>query len=186
MRYASMNPHGLDLLLVGSKLLEIPAHPRIRHLGFLSDSDKFDAIAAADVLIMPSRFESLSMVALEAWALGRPVLANGHCDVLRGQVIRSNGGLYYDTFEEFAEALYALEAAGPIGGPFGRNGREYFRQHYTWPVIEKKYLDMFEQLTRDPRAASLEPMPGLMARRRRDLPPAAQVVNAVKAGPVVH
>lgn len=185
-RYAAKNPHGLDLLLVGSKILEIPAHPRIRHLGFLSDSDKFDAIAAADVLIMPSRFESLSMVALEAWALGRPVLANGHCDVLRGQVIRSNGGLYYENFEEFAEALYALEAAGPIGGPFGRNGRDYFRQHYTWPVIEKKYLDMFDRLSREPASAALEPLPGLVARRRRDVPPAAEVVQAVKAGPVVH
>ena len=186
LRYAAMNPHGLDLLLVGSKLLEIPSHPRIRHLGFLSDSDKFDAMAAADVLIMPSRFESLSMVALEAWALGRPVLANGHCDVLRGQVIRSNGGLYYENFEEFAEALYSLEAAGPIGGPFGRNGREYFRQHYTWPVIEKKYLDMFDRLTRDPAAPALEPLPGLVARRRRDLEPAAEVVKALSAGPVVH
>jgi glycosyltransferase involved in cell wall biosynthesis len=185
-RYATMHPHGLDLLLIGSKLLEIPAHPRIRHLGFLSDADKFDAMAAADLLIMPSRFESLSMVALESWALGRPVLANGRCDVLRGQVIRSNGGLYYETFEEFAEALYALEAAGPIGGPFGRNGLAYFQQHYAWPVIEKKYLDMFDRLAREPAAAPLEPLPGLVARRRRDVPPAADVVQALKAGPVAH
>ena len=46
---------------------------------------------------MPSFFESLSMVALEAWALGRPVLANAKCDVLKGQCIRSNAGLYYDS-----------------------------------------------------------------------------------------
>ena len=115
-RYAVMYPHGLDLVLVGSSVLPIPKHPRIRHLGFLSDEDKFDALAAADLLIMPSQFESLSMVALEAWALGKPVLANGHCDVLRGQVIRSNAGLYYESFEEFAEALYLLEATGPLGG----------------------------------------------------------------------
>jgi glycosyltransferase involved in cell wall biosynthesis len=185
-RYAAMNPQGLDLLLVGSKIIDIPSHPRIRHLGFLSDSDKFDAVAAADVLIMPSRYESLSMVALEAWALGRPVLANGHCDVLRGQVIRSNGGLYYETFEEFAEALYALEAAGPIGGPFGNNGREFFRKHYAWPVIERKYLDMFEELRRTPSAVPLEPLPGWVARRHRDLPPASDVVTAVKGGPVLH
>ena len=63
--------------------------PRIRHLGYVSDADKFAAIAAADVLIMPSRYESLSMVALEAWALGRPVLANARCDVLVGQCLRS-------------------------------------------------------------------------------------------------
>jgi glycosyltransferase involved in cell wall biosynthesis len=84
-RYAATFPRGLDLVLVGSAIMPVPQHPRIHHLGFLPDQDKFDAMAAADVLIMPSYFESLSMVALEAWALGRPVLANGRCDVLKGQ-----------------------------------------------------------------------------------------------------
>ena len=86
----------LQLVLIGKTLLPIPKHPRIHHLGFLTDRQKFDAMAAADVLIMPSYFESLSMVALEAWALGKPVLANGRCDVLKGQAIRSNAGLYYE------------------------------------------------------------------------------------------
>jgi glycosyltransferase involved in cell wall biosynthesis len=184
-RYAVMYPHGLDLVLVGSPVLEIPKHPRIRHLGFLPDDDKFDAMAAADVLIMPSRFESLSMVALEAWALGKPVLANGRCDVLRGQVVRSNGGLYYENFEEFAEALYALEGAGPIGAVFGRNGREFFRRHYTWPVIERKYLEMFDRLKREPATAALEPMPGFFARRRKSVRPAAEIVAALPSGPVL-
>ena len=62
---------GLSLVLIGKSLLPIPDDPRIRHLGFLDDADKFDAMAAADALIMPSYFESLSMVALEAWALGQ-------------------------------------------------------------------------------------------------------------------
>src|SRR5678815_5282916 len=137
--YSVMYPHGLDLVLIGSTLLPIPKHPRIRHLGFLPDEDKFDALAAADLLIMPSPFESLSMVALEAWALGKPVLANGQCDVLRGQAVRSRAGLYYETFEEFAEGLYSLESSGPLAAPLGANGREFFQRHYAWPVIERKY-----------------------------------------------
>jgi glycosyltransferase involved in cell wall biosynthesis len=183
-RYALMYPHGLDLVLIGSSVLTVPANPRIRYLGYLSDEDKFDALAAADVLIMPSKFESLSMVALEAWALGKPVLANGHCDVLRGQVIRSNAGLYYENFEEFAEALYLLEATGPLGGLLGRNGREFFRRHYAWPVIERKYLDMFDRLKREP-APSMEPLPGWLARRRRTLRPARNVVATARTGPVL-
>jgi glycosyltransferase involved in cell wall biosynthesis len=182
-RYAIMYPHGLDLVLIGSTLLPIPQHPRIRHLGFLTDEDKFDALAAADLLIMPSRFESLSMVALEAWALGKPVLANGHCDVLRGQAIRSNAGLYYESFEEFAEALYLLEGTGPLGGVLGRNGREFFRRNYAWPVIERKYLEMFERLKREP-APGMEPLPGFFARRRKTERPAEQVLSAVPRGPV--
>jgi glycosyltransferase involved in cell wall biosynthesis len=184
-RYAVMYPHGLDLLLVGSKHLEIPRHPRIRHLGFLNDQDKFDGLAAADLLIMPSRYESLSMVALEAWALGKPVLANGACDVLRGQVVRSNAGLYYENFEEFAEALYALEAAGPLGAILGQNGREFFRRHYAWPVIERKYLEMFDRLKKDPAAPAAEALPGWFARRKKTLPPGAEVVGRAPSGPVV-
>ncbi len=92
LRYAATFPRGLDLVLIGSAIIPIPQHPRIHHLGFLPDEDKFDGIAASDLLIMPSYFESLSMVALEAWAMGRPVLANGRCDVLKGQCIRSGAG----------------------------------------------------------------------------------------------
>ena len=92
------------------------------------------------------------MVALEAWALGRPVLANGRCDVLKGQCIRSGAGLYYESYEEFAETLYSLESNGPLHARLGLNGREFFTRHYAWPVIERKYLDMFERL-RDRRPA---------------------------------
>jgi glycosyltransferase involved in cell wall biosynthesis len=186
-RYAATFPRGLDLVLVGSAIMTVPKHPRIHHLGFVSDQDKFDALAAADLLIMPSYFESLSMVALEAWGLGRPVLANGRCDVLKGQCIRSGAGLYYENYEEFAETLYSLESNGPLNARLGRNGRDYFVRHYSWPVIERKYLSMFEQLKREPadRGREMEPVPGWLARRRRDLPASADVLAALPSGAVI-
>ncbi len=184
-RYAATFPRGLDLVMIGRAIIPVPDHPRIHHLGFLDDRDKFDALAASDALIMPSYFESLSMVALEAWGMGKPVLANGRCDVLKGQCIRSGAGLYYETYEEFAETLYALESRGPIHARLGRNGREYFRVNYDWPVIERKYLDMLEQLRAAPARGAIEPMPGWMARRRADLPPARAVLAGIPAGAVV-
>jgi len=182
-RYTRLYPRGLDLLLIGSSMLPVPSHPRIRHLGFLPDEDKFDALAAADLLVMPSQYESLSMVALEAWALGKPVLANGRCDVLRGQVVRSNGGLYYESFEEFAEAMFLLESSGPLGAVLGRHGREFFRRHYAWPVIERKYLEMFGRLARESNPV-MDPMPGWLTRRRRNQRPAQAVLADVPSGPV--
>jgi glycosyltransferase involved in cell wall biosynthesis len=184
-RYALTFPRGLDLLLIGSAIMPVPTHPRIRHLGFVDDQDKFDAMAAADLLIMPSYFESLSMVTLEAWALGRPVLANGRCDVLKGQCIRSGAGLYYESYEEFAETLYSLESNGPLNARLGRNGREYFTRHYAWPVIEGKYLATFERLQREPVIRTPDPLPGWFARRRRDIPAAADVLATLPSGPVV-
>ncbi|HXE79380.1 MAG TPA: glycosyltransferase [Vicinamibacterales bacterium] len=184
-RYARVVPSRLDLVLVGNSILPIPDHPRIHHLGFLSDEDKFDALAAAEALIMPSYFESLSMVALEAWALGKPVLANGRCDVLKGQSIRSNAGLYYESFPEFAEALQAIVSSYSLKRALGRNGMTYFRQHYAWSVIERKYLDMLERLSAEPHDSGIEPLPGFFARRRRVLPPAEDVLRTVPAGAVV-
>ena len=184
-RYAATFPQGLDLVLIGNAIMPIPEHPRIHHLGFVEDRDKYDALAAADLLIMPSYFESLSMVALEAWAMGKPVLANGHCDVLKGQCVRSGAGLYYERYEEFVETLYSLESNGPLHARLGRNGREYFRQHYVWPVIERKYLEMFERLKQSPAARAIEPLPGWVARRKRDVPPAQAVLARLPAGAVV-
>ena len=173
------------LVLIGNSLLPIPKHPRIRHLGFVDDADKFDALAAADLLLMPSYFESLSMVALEAWALGKPVLVNGKCDVLKGQCLRSNAGLFYENYAEFAETLRAIETNRWLAASLGRNGRQYFKEHYDWPVVVRKYLDMFQRLQTDPPRRGLEPLPGWFERRRQDLPPAREVLARLPAGPVV-
>jgi glycosyltransferase involved in cell wall biosynthesis len=179
-------PARLDLVLVGQSILPIPQHPQVHHLGFLGDEDKFDALGAAEALIMPSYFESLSMVALEAWALGKPVLANGRCDVLKGQSIRSNAGLYYESFPEFAEALQAIVSSDSLRQALGRNGEAYFREHYAWPVIERKYLTMLDRLTRETTGeGAVEPLPGFFARRKKVLPAALDVLATVPAGPVV-
>jgi glycosyltransferase involved in cell wall biosynthesis len=175
----------LTLVLIGQSVLDIPTHPRIRHLGFLDDRDKFDAIAGAELLIMPSYYESLSMVALEAWALGRPVLANGRCDVLKGQCIRSSAGLYYDGRLEFIETLRALERNRWLAATLGRNGRQFFREHYTWSVIERKYLEMFDRLSRAPVARVMEGTAGWFERRRPICPPSSEVVASLPAGPSI-
>ena len=184
--YIKEVPGRLSLLLIGNSLLQVPSHPRIRHLGFLDDTDKFDALAAAELLIMPSYFESLSMVALEAWALGKPVLANGKCDVLKGQCIRSNAGLYYEDAMEFAEALSAIERNRWLSASLGRNGRHFYREHYDWPVIERKYLEMLGHLSKEPGTGALEPLPGWLDRRKQECPPGAEVIRAVPSGPVVQ
>jgi glycosyltransferase involved in cell wall biosynthesis len=189
LRYARARRASVTLVLIGQAVLEVPEDPRIRHLGFLSDEDKFDAIAAADLLIMPSYFESLSMVALEAWALGRPVLANGRCEVLKGQCVRSNAGLFYETYEEFAEALRSIVDNALLAEALGMNGRVFYRQQYDWPVIERKYLAMLESLKAEDAAGmparEVAPLPGWLARRRRVLPPARDILAQIPTGPVL-
>ena len=187
-RYASRVSRRLTLVLIGNPVMTIPSHPQIHHLGFVTDEEKFDAMAAADLLVMPSYYESLSMVTLEAWAMRRPVLVNGACDVLRGQAVRANAGLYYTTYEEFAASLHTLETSRDLRTALATNGRAYFDQHYTWPVIERKYLDMLERLRREDRRGiehRIERLPGWFGRRRRDLRAAREVVDCLPTGPVL-
>jgi len=186
-RYARAVRGDLTLVLMGTSILPIPDHPRIRHLGFVGDEDKFDGIAAAEALVMPFYFESLSMVALEAWALGKPVLANGRCDVLQGQCLRSNAGLFYESYEEFLETLALIQSNRPLAFAMGQNGREYFQRHYAWPVIVRKYLEMFDRLREDDGKGAartpIEPLPGWFARRRADCRAGNDVVRELPSGP---
>jgi glycosyltransferase involved in cell wall biosynthesis len=176
--YAQSAARPPTLLLLGSAVMAIPEHPLIRHLGFVSDDDKFDAIAGAGALLMPSPFESLSMVLLEAWALGRPVLVNAHCDVLLGQCRRANGGLYYSDGLEFSAALDVLLEQPGLAARLGKNGQDFCRREYAWPVIEEKYADLLTSLGRSSPRSGMEPLPGWWARRRNVVPGSARRVAA--------
>ena len=153
LRYRRETGSALKLVLIGKAVLPVPDDPAIVPLGFLPDQAKWDALAASLALVMPSWLESLSMVTLEAFWAEKPVLANARCEVLRGQCRRANGGLYYATYDEFREALALLEGQPGLGRALGRNGRVYFDAHYTWDVVERKYLDLLARIL--PRGAPL-------------------------------
>ena len=140
------------LVLAGSAMMPIPEHPAIIHLGRVSEQEKYDALAASTALVMPSFYESLSMVLLEAWALSRPVVVNAHCDVIRGQTRRSNGGLWYRNSAEFAECVQLLAEDPPLGISLGERGHAYYAANYTWPTIDDKYETMLARLHADDSA----------------------------------
>jgi glycosyltransferase involved in cell wall biosynthesis len=143
LRYIAETKSPIHLILIGSSIIDIPKHKQIHHFGFLSDEDKFSAIASSELLVMPSFYESLSMVLLEAWAMEKPALANSRCKVLKGQCIRSNAGLFYENYQEFKEALSFLLNNQEVSTALGRNGAEYYKKHYSWDVIEQKYERTF-------------------------------------------
>jgi glycosyltransferase involved in cell wall biosynthesis len=146
LRYRRETGSSLRLALLGRSVLEIPRDPGLISLGHQPDSVKWDAFDACLAFVMPSRFESLSMATLEAWWAERPVLVNARCDVLRGQCKRSNAGLYYSGYEEFEAALALLEEDEALRARLGRHGRAYFEAHYSWPIIEGKYLALLEPI----------------------------------------
>ena len=71
--------------------------------------------------------------------MGRPVLVNGDCEVLRGQVLRANGGLYYRRYDEFAAAMDLLMGERALADRLGAQGQEYFQANYAWERVMEKY-----------------------------------------------
>jgi hypothetical protein len=100
-------------------------------------------------------------------------------------VLRSNAGLYYENQAEFVETLRAIEQNRWLSGVLGKNGRQFFRQHYDWPVIERKYLDMFERLSKESPSGSMEALPGWLSRRRTECAAGSQVVANLPSGPIL-
>jgi glycosyltransferase involved in cell wall biosynthesis len=134
------------LALMGVKLMSLPEEPFIRFAGRLSDRERLQALEAADVVVVPSPFESLSLLALEALSVGTPILVNARSAVLVEHCVRSNGGLYYADRDEFVACLKLMMADAPLRQALGRNGREYVKKNYRWDVVLGKFERLFAKI----------------------------------------
>lgn len=131
--------------------MPIPNRPDIVSLGFVSEQDKYDGIAAATLVVAPSPYESLSMVCLEAWQIERAVLANGHSEVLLDQVQRSGGGRVYYDAESFAVELDAVLKQPDLRTAYGISGREFVERTYRWELIDAQYEDVIRAVAQGQR-----------------------------------
>ncbi len=162
-RYKAETGSAVKLVLVGKPTMPIPPHPDIVALGFLKD-DPYDWMARARALVLPSTMESLSLVLLESLGLGVPVLVNGDCDVTRGHCQRSNGGLYYRSYEEFAAALTLLLTQPGLARQLGRQGQRYVQENYAWEVVEQRFV---EWLTRVALQCAPQASDSIISRKHR-------------------
>ena len=153
--YKQRNGGPLALVLVGPAP-DRRSHPDIVYTGFVDDETRSNALAGALALVQPSFFESFSMVLTEAWAQGRPVVAQGRTDVLVGQVRRSGGGVWYTGFAEFEAAVDVLTGSPGLGDALGSAGRAHVEREYSWDVV----LPRYERLLGEAIAARPTPITG--------------------------
>ena len=140
IRFKEKHHTPLRLVLAGKAVMEIPEHKDIIHLGFIDEQTKFDAIEGSEFLVNSSRYESLSMVLLESWSLEKATLVNGISDVMVGQCMRSNGGVWYKDYKTFElNTLFLLENAYRL-----TRMREFVETHYSWNIIREKYQNILE------------------------------------------
>jgi glycosyltransferase involved in cell wall biosynthesis len=139
--FTSYKEQGGDamLALMGVKLMQLPEVPWVKFAGLLSERERLQALEAATIVVVPSPFESLSLLALEAMAVGTPVLCNARAEVLVDHCHRSNAGLYYQDRDEFIEGARLMLADDRLRDRMGRNGKEYVKRNYRWDIILQKY-----------------------------------------------
>jgi glycosyltransferase involved in cell wall biosynthesis len=146
IRFQDAHSSSVQLVLAGPANMPIPSHPQILPLGFVDHAVREALLAQAAFLVVPSRYESLSIVLLEAWNHGLGALVNGRCDVLRGQARRADGALYYRDYDEFAHGVARLLADTAMARQLGRQGLEYVNREYRWPHVLAKIEDLLARI----------------------------------------
>jgi glycosyltransferase involved in cell wall biosynthesis len=143
-QYKERHPGDLALALVGPVSDRAPDHPDIVVTGTVSEADKWDVLSGAEVMVTPSAYESFSLVLLEAWTLGIPVLVNAACAATMEHCRRSGGGLWFESYRSFEVAVDRLTADRGLRSALGEAGRRYTARYYRWPSIIDRYTGFLE------------------------------------------
>ncbi len=142
LEYKSKYQDDLHLVLIGNKAMEIPNCKYIKYLGFVEEDEKLSLMHNAEALVIASRFESLSIVALESMAAGRPIIVSGQCPVLKGHCVRSGAGFWFHDYDEFEDAYLSVKQDKRKENLFGKKARIYVEENYQWEVIVSKIEKM--------------------------------------------
>lgn len=135
------------LRLVGTRP-DLPAQPGVEVLGRIHDRDHIDRLyAQADVFALPSVFDPLPLVLLEAMARGVPIVTTASCgipDVVRdqveGRVVRANDptGL--------ADALVRSLADPAHSSSMAASARLRVREEFTWERVVDRMAPVLDEV----------------------------------------
>ena len=145
-RYKSRRPGPLRLVFAGPVINEPPVHPDIVTAGAVDEAVKWGLLRGAQLLVSPSAFESFSIVLMEAWSVGTPVLVNSRCAVTRDHALRSGGGLAFGNYAELEVEVDRLTSSAALRAALGRAGRTYVDRHYTWSDVIDRYSDFVQRV----------------------------------------
>ena len=137
----------LGLVLAGREAPGMRIPGWVTTTGFITDQERADLLAAAEVVVLPSPYESLSLVALEAWRAGRPTLGYARADVVAGQTARSGGGLLYTGPETYGRQLFRLGLNPAERQAMGESGRA-FAAGVTWDACVARWREVLALASR--------------------------------------
>ena len=122
---------------------ELGIHNLVTFLGAKDQNMLPNFYAAAEMVIMPSHYESFGLVALEAMAMGTPVIAS-EVGGLAFLVKDGINGFHVPTRdpEALAERIHTLLVDTNCREQLSRQARQHARQ-YAWPNIADRMLQMY-------------------------------------------
>ncbi len=118
-------------------------------LGLVEEGEKHDALAACDVLCVPSAGESFGMVYMEAWRYKKPVIArkipvleelNGHHP---GGILVENHPEDEKVAENVSGALSMLLRDRQLCQKLGERGF-HIASHFTWENVIERYIRLYQ------------------------------------------
>lgn len=136
----------LKLVVIGEVFMEVPKDESIILTGFIDESSKTSLLLKAKALVMPSFYESLSLVTLESMANGIPVIANKDCEVLKEHIENSQAGFLFNDYKSFEIAVNIINSPQFDADTLSANGKRYIAENYTWDVTIKKYQKAIAQI----------------------------------------
>jgi glycosyltransferase involved in cell wall biosynthesis len=145
--YRSLRAAAADaptLVLAGETSMDVRSEG-VRVLGRVSEQEKWDGLAGALAAVVPSPRESLSLLALEAFAVGTPVLGSGTSPVVRGHVERSRAGVVFENPATFVDAVARVRGQR---GAMARSARRYAAR-YRWERVVDAYREEMDAMVRD-------------------------------------
>ena len=110
---------------------------RVTFVGRVPPADRFELLASAKVVAMPSRYETFGLVAAEALAVGTPVVAFD-IPCLRS-IVSTAGGVLVPAFDTkaYSHALASTLIDGELRSRLGHAGRKTV-EHLRWDDVAEK------------------------------------------------
>jgi len=139
----------IKLVLVGKNSLDqkITEGDDIILTGFVDHALKNTLLTHAIALIMPSFYESLSLITLESMLLEIPVIVNKNCDVLFSHVEKSETGKSFISSSEFFQSLiFYLQRPHNDLISEGAKAKNYVLKNYSWNTIVDKFNSAIKSL----------------------------------------
>ncbi|MDO4729251.1 MAG: glycosyltransferase [Bacteroidota bacterium] len=137
--FCKKNPEN-KLVLIGKNNMGIIPNEHIILTGFISEEDKYYLLKNSLGLILPSKYESLSMVTLEAMSSGKIPLVNAECLILKQHIDSSGAGLYFNNYQDFEKQLTTIiNMSEEDKEEHSQKAKRYVKEYYNWGKIMEKF-----------------------------------------------